>query len=45
MSTTVNATIVTSIRVETFGIDYGMPNTLTPFDYTSWLYKQYGIGQ
>ena len=45
VSTPVNAPKVTSIRVETFGIDYGMPNTLTPFDYTSWLYKQYGIGQ
>ena len=45
VSTPVNAPKVTSIRVETFGIDYGMPNTLTPFDYTSWLYKQYRIGQ
>lgn len=45
VSTPVNAPKVTSIRVETFGIDYGMPNTLTPFNYTSWLYKQYGIGQ
>ena len=45
ISTPVNAPKVTSIRVETFGIDYGMPNTLTPFNYTSWLYKQYGIGQ
>ena len=45
VSTPVNAPKVTSIRVETFGIDYGMPNTLTPFDYTSWLYRQYGIGQ
>ena len=45
VSTPVNAPKVTSIRVDTFGIDYGMPDTLTPFDYTSWLYKQYGIGQ
>lgn len=45
VSTPVNAPKVTSIRVETYGIDYGMPETLTPFDYTSWLYKQYGIGQ
>ena len=44
VSTPVNAPKVTSIRVETFGIDYGMPNTLTPFDYTSWLYNQFGIG-
>ena len=45
VSTPVNAPKVTSIRVETYGINYGMPDTLTPFDYTSWLYKQYGIGQ
>ena len=45
VSTPVNAPKVTSIRVETFGIDYGMPNTLTPFDYTSWLYKQYGANK
>lgn len=45
ISTPVNKPKVTSIRVETFGIDYELPETLTPFDYTSWLYKQYGIGQ
>ena len=45
ISTPVNAPKVTSIRVETYGIDYGMPETLTPFDYTYWMYKQYGIGQ
>lgn len=45
VSTPVNAPKVTSIRVETFGIDYELPETLTPFDYNSWLYKQYGIGQ
>lgn len=45
VSTPVNAPKVTSIRVETFGIDYELPETLTPFDYTSWLYKQYGLGQ
>ena len=43
ISTPINAPKVTSIRVETYGIDYGMPETLTPFDYTSWMYKQYGI--
>lgn len=45
VSTPVDAPKVTSIRVETYGIDYGLPETLTPFDYTSWLYKQYGISQ
>ena len=45
VSTPVNPPKVTSIRVETYGIDYGLPETLTPFDYNSWMYKQYGIGQ
>lgn len=45
VSTPVEKPVVTSIRVETYGIDYGLPETLTPFDYTSWLYKQYGINQ
>lgn len=43
VSTPVNAPKITSIRVDTKGVDYGMPETLEPFDYTSWLYKQYGI--
>lgn len=42
-STPVNPPKITSIRVETFGVDYGLPKTLTPFDYMSWLYQQYGI--
>ena len=45
VSTPVNPPKVTSIRVETYGIDYGLPENLTPFDYNSWLYQQYGIGQ
>lgn len=45
VSTPVNPPVVTSISVDTFGIDYKMPNTLTPFDYTSWMYSQYGTGQ
>lgn len=45
VSTPVNPPKVTSIRVETYGVDYGMPDTLTPFDYTSWLYKQYGVNK
>lgn len=45
VSTPVDPPVVTSIRVETFGIDYGLPETLEPFDYTSWLYQQYGISQ
>ena len=43
VSTPVDPPVITSIRVETDGIDYGLPETLTPFDYTTWLYQQYGI--
>ena len=42
-STPVTPPVIKSIIVDTKGIDYGMPKTLTPFDYTSWLYKLYGI--
>lgn len=45
VSTPVNPPKITSIKVETNGVDYGAPETLTPFDYTSWMYKQYGISQ
>ena len=43
VSTPVNPPKITSLKVETNGEDYGLPNTLEPFDYTSWMYKQYGI--
>ncbi len=43
VSIPVNPPVMTSVRVETNGIDYGLPETLTPFDYNSWLYQQYGI--
>lgn len=43
VSTPVNPPKITSIKVETFGVDYGIPETLTPFDYTTWMYKQYGL--
>ena len=43
VSTPVNEIKIKSIKVETNGVDYGYPETLTPFDYTAWLYKQYGI--
>lgn len=43
VSTPVNPPKITSIRVETNGVDYGLPETLQPFDYMSWMYKQYGL--
>lgn len=42
-STPVNPPVITSIRVDTFGAEYGEPETLEPFDYSSWLQKTYGI--
>lgn len=42
-STPVNPPVIKSVTVETYGVDYGLPKTLEPFDYTSWLYKLYGI--
>lgn len=39
----VNPPVIKSIRVETYGIDYGMPETKKPFDINSWYYsKLYG---
>ena len=35
--------IIKSITVETFGVDYGKPETLEPWDYYNWLYKTYGL--
>ena len=42
-STPVETITISSVKVETNGVDYGLPETLTPFDYMTWLYKQYGI--
>lgn len=42
-STPVDPPVITSIRVETYGIDYGMPETEEAFDYQSWLYSYYGL--
>ena len=41
--TPVNPPVITSIRVDTFGIDYGIPETREPFDINSWyMSQQYG---
>ena len=37
----VNPPIITSIRVETYGVDYGIPKTEEPFDYYTWMMQQY----
>ena len=36
----VNPPVITSIRVETYGINYGMPETREPFDINSWYMSQ-----
>ena len=36
----VNPPKITSIRVETYGINYGMPETREPFDINSWYMSQ-----
>lgn len=43
-STPVNPPVVTSITVETNGIDYGLPETLEQFDYMTWFYQNYYAG-
>ncbi len=43
VSTPVSDVIITSVSVETNGVDYGMPETLKPFNYMKWLYAQYGL--
>ncbi len=41
VDTPVDPPVITSIRVETYGVDYGEPETLEPFDYYTWLMQQY----
>lgn len=43
VSTPVNPVRITSIKIETNGVDYGLPETLETFDYMTWMYKQYGL--
>lgn len=40
-STPVNPPVITSVRVDTFGVDYGEPETVTPFDYNSYIQQLY----
>ena len=37
----VNPPVITSIKVETYGVNYGVPETVEPFDYYTWLMKNY----
>lgn len=42
-STPTTDVIISSVTVDTFGLDYGMPETLEPFNIMNWFYSQYGI--
>ena len=35
--------IISSVKVDTYGIDYGKPKTIEPFNYMKWLYSMYGL--
>ena len=35
--------VITSITVETYGVDYGVPETIDVFDAYTWMLQQYGI--
>ena len=37
----VNPPVISSIRVETYGVNYGKPKTEEPFDMSSYLMRQY----
>lgn len=40
-----NPPVITSIKVETYGIDYGMPKTNDVFNYYNWLMQNYVANQ
>lgn len=42
-STPVNPPVIKSVTVDTFGVDYGEPETVEPFNYSNWLNQTYGI--
>ena len=41
----VNPPVIEKITVDTFGVDYGYPETQDAFDYTSYLMQQYNLNQ
>ena len=42
-STPVTPPVIKSVKVDTFGVNYGEPETQEPFDYAKWLQQTYGI--
>ena len=43
ISKPVQDVVISSISIETNGINYDKPKTLEPFNYMKWLYSQYGL--
>ena len=43
ISKPVTDVIITSVSVDTFGVNYSKPKTIEPFNYMKWLYAQYGL--
>lgn len=39
----INKPIITSISVETYGVNYGEPKTMEPFNYYNWLMQHYNF--
>ena len=39
----VNDVIISKVTVETYGVDYGKPETHDVWDYYDWIYQTYGI--
>lgn len=44
-TTPVNAPVIKNMTVETFGVNYGEPETHKSFDINSWLMSLYGLSQ
>ena len=42
-STPVTDVVISKVTVETFGEDFGRPETLETWDYNKWVYETYGI--
>ena len=43
VSTPVEDVKISSIIIETNGVDYGKPDTMEPFNYMKWIYSLYGM--
>lgn len=43
VSKPVNDVKISTLSVDTYGVDYGMPKTIEPFNYMKWLYSLYGM--